>query len=155
MANYTGTGRSNYMFWDRDKLAALQALFPIHVVSKDQSDPDAPCALISREESGVPIVEIDLEDEDQAEQFKILEGADAVPIPIESDCGIFELIEVVHLAFADTDKNGLFIWMEAGSENARYVSGSATAIDRTGEIVKHISLNQIYWTDGITSRAEF
>lgn len=51
------------------------------------------------------------------------------------------LLEIVHLAL---EPGEILVWIEAGAEKARYITGMATAISHTGEVLKRISLNDIY-----------
>lgn len=144
MADYYGTARSNYVRFDYDKLNALVTLFNIEI--PEGPDDDFYC-IISQDEGGTPSHFFDGEDEEAVAAVKTLD--------LDPDTYSYvEFLDVVHLAFAE-DPGGLFVWIEVGNEKARYLHGSATAIDATGEIVNQIDLTDIYETEDVNSHAEY
>lgn len=143
MANFYGTGRSNYIRWDDDKLEALRQIFGFTISGKGRY-----FAILADEEQ--THVCLDPEEDEFLDPIATL---GLLPLDFETD---IELFDVVHLAFdQDATEDSLFVWMEIGSEKSRYLHGYAMAIDLTGEIVNQINIQDIYETEGVTSRAEY
>lgn len=138
MANFYGSARSNYVKVDASKLEALEALFPIETVTKDGRT-----AILSQDEAGTPSIFI--EDGDQEDWLDLLgvENADNI-----DDLG---LLDVIHLVLQPGE---IIVWLEVGAEKLRYLTGLAIAINDQGEVVKRISIGDVYegtdWT-----RAEY
>ena len=59
------------------------------------------------------------------------------------------LLDVIHLALVP-ELDNVFVWITAGAEKSRYITGHAIAIDHTGTILDRVSLDDIYddtnWT---------
>jgi hypothetical protein len=122
MANWYGTARSNY-FRVKDE-AAFQAwakLRGLEVLTKSAGDGEEPLyALVSNSDDGAwPTVEFA---EDSFEPIEINFSAEIASHLVDGEIAIL---------------------MEAGSEKTRYISGSASAVNSTGEEV-FISLDDIY-----------
>ena len=131
MANWYGASRSNYVKFIPDRLKVLEQLFEIEVVPKG----DCHAIISTTYEGGTPAA---------------YEGADKLGL---DDVDYFDLLDVVHMALVPEPDN-VFVWIEAGHEKNRYITGYATAIDHTGRIVKQINLSDIY--EGTNwSRAEY
>ena len=143
MANWTGTARSNYVYFKPGTLDALKKLFDI----KTETDPVGRRAIFPDTDNGsVP----DLYDPD-IEQIKLLEdlGMDLAKND-DGEVDDLTMLDVIHLCL---EENEIFIWMEIGAEKSRYVTGLAQAYDRTG-MIKQVDLIDIY--AGLTcTRAEF
>ena len=50
--------------------------------------------------------------------------------------------------------DNVFVWVQAGAEKARYITGDAIAIDHTGQVLNRVSLEDIY-EDSNYTRAEY
>lgn len=162
MSNYYGSARSNYIKWDKDKLAALEVLFDITVISEKHGDiPTGRQTIISNDEGGTPdFIEPDQETLiDCLVTLGVLPSRDEVRVNmlLGQPTGIPEdisFMEVVHKAFAE-DTDGVFIWMQVYQQSSRYLGGSSIAMDATGKILKQISLNDIYDVEGVKSEATY
>lgn len=146
MANYEGHARSNYVKLDPKKMDALGYLFPISFHTREE---DGRTCIMSDDEFGTPGCEL-FDDADLWHALETLTGDDKW-----SGGDRVEFLDVVHHAFADDPEDGLFVWMEVGFEKLRYLTGFATAIDETGEVVNQVSLSDIYDMEGVLTRAEY
>lgn len=133
MADWYGTSRSNYVKLKNPatSVATLEQLFEVDVVHKDGL-----FAILSQTHSGdTPGCELD---EDNAAFFEEHNLEDVV-----------SLLEVIHL-FLEPEPDNVFVWITAGAEKLRYITGHAVAISPEGQILNHVSLDDIYddteWT---------
>lgn len=147
MANYYGFARSNYVRFDPEKLKALAILFGVETWTRK----DGLSAIGSIGDEGTPGRYIESEDELDEDEIKALETLGLWPFQFGET---LDLLDVVHLAFAD-DPGGLFVWQEVGYEKLRYLVGTATAIDATGEVVHQISIGDIHAVEDVNTRAEY
>ena len=141
MANWHGVARSNYVRVKEHELGIIKTIFDVEVV-RDKEDR---VALIAGGDGATPRVMV--EDLD-------LGGRAFLDIPDDaSDMDTIFLLDCVNLMLEEGE---VFVWMEAGFEKARYVTGEAWAIDASGEIIAHRDINEIYESlpDGI-SPAEY
>ena len=134
MADWTGMSRSNYV--KLINVPVLEQLFPDAVVTEKEGL----CCIYSDHCHG---------DTPAAERGD--ENA-----PFFEDNGLEDyvgLIDVIHL-FLEKEPDNVFVWITAGHEKARYVTGHAIAIDHTGTILDRVSLDDIY-DDTNWNRAEY
>ena len=133
MANYYGTARSNYFPFLPDRLHLLQKIFgPEHIqVVHHLSEPLI--AIISLEERGTPSVSIDTEEREDALYELGVDNADNV-----------DDLDIRDILFTLLPPGATLVWVETGSEKARYVVGFAARYDHTGAVLQHIDLNDIY-----------
>lgn len=118
MANYYGTARTNYF---KVKDAALFKSFLVKFnLNRDQT--------LARDASG----------EGCAILFE-----DGIPSFYETDDGETDEIDFPEELAKHLQDGEIAIFMEAGAEKMRYISGHATAINSNGERID-IDLNQIY-----------
>lgn len=130
MADWYGTSRSNYVKFNPEKLDLLTQLFPILIAEKEGLS-----AIISQDQFGsTPSLYLD-DDDDTFDALLLQLGV------VYHDEDYIGLLEIVHLAL---EPGEILVWIEAGAEKARYITGMATAISHTGEVLKRISLNDIY-----------
>ena len=141
MANWHGVARSNYVRVKEHELGIIKTIFDVEVV-RDKEDR---VALIAGDDGATPRVMV--EDLDLGERAFLDIPDDA------SDMDTIFLLDCVNLMLEEGE---VFVWMEAGFEKARYVTGEAWAIDASGEIIAHRDINEIYESlpDGI-SPAEY
>jgi hypothetical protein len=134
MANYEGKARSNYVKFN-DKIHHILALFP-DLGLIDSSEVKGLSALLSNYSEGTPHCSA-IEDfnDDEQKAFTSLGLDPEINPPV--------FLEIIHLALVDEPDN-VFIWVEAGAEKLRYISGSTIAIDAKGTILKKVSLSDIY-----------
>ena len=120
MANYYGTGRSNYVkVTDVDKFKALckeRGLSPI----QSEDDITLHCALSDNEDGDI-------------NNYGYIDGEDEL-------AEFPDFIDEVAKILCDDE---VFIWVHVGSEKMRYVSGYTVAINSIGER-KVINLSDIY-----------
>lgn len=131
MANWYGTSRSNYV--KLKNIPILEQLFEVRVVQK--SDQNLWAVLSEDYHGGTPYCD---RDEDN-EAFFEKHGLDEY----------ITLLDVIHL-FLEPEPDNVFVWITAGAEKLRYITGHALAIDHTGTILNRVSLDDIYddteWT---------
>lgn len=139
MADWYGRSRSNYVKMVPEKKAILAKIFTDTIFFTNS---DGLTAIGSEDfHGGSPSTYIEDEAQEQLLWDLGVEDADNVDD--------LNLLDVVHLSLEPTPDN-IFVWVEAGSEKLRYISGHAVAIDHTGTVIKKISLDDIYdgtnWT---------
>lgn len=116
MANWTGVSRTNY-FQVKDVAAFIEEMerYPVDLLESKQSDGSTHYGLGAESNEG------------------------SWPITDENDEEVdFPSIVANHLADGE-----VAVFVSAGSEKSRYVTGHACAIDNTGQSV-HISIDDIY-----------
>ena len=118
MADWCGTGRSNYFkVKDEEKFLAWVSRMPgFHLISKSTSEGFG----FYMEEGTTPSTFIDEESGEEEADFDFIQ----------------ELSE--HLAEGE-----VCVYMEAGAEKLRYVSGTALAVNHKGEVLT-VHLSNIY-----------
>jgi len=136
MANYYGSGRSNYVaVTDLEKVKKLASLYGCEV-SESSDDPSLIC-LLSNTEEGDTRSWVFVSDE----EIPIIK--EVFPKLKVSDEDNFELPDFMK-SMSKYLKNGhVFIWMSCGQEKLRYLNGYACAINNKGRR-KQISIYDIY-----------
>lgn len=131
MADWYGMSRSNYVKFTNPGTAVstLEQLFEIRV---HQNENTGLFAILSGDfHGGTP----DCKLEEDFHEY------------VTGDC--ISLLDVIHLFLAPEPDN-VFVWITAGAEKLRYITGHAIAIDHTGTILNRVSLDDIYddteWT---------
>jgi len=139
MATWYGTSRSNYVkLVDPEKsVAALTDVFDIEI---HQDISNGLFTFFSTDFSGgTPSVWVDDGDDDITEFCNKYAPGNEYP----------DLLDVIH-HFLSPEKDNVFVWVSAGAEKSRYITGDAIAIDHTGSVLNRISLSEIYedtnWT---------
>lgn len=138
MADWSGTSRSNYVKFTNPATAVtqLEQLFPdARIHEKDGLF----CILSEHFHGDTPAADLD---------------CDNRAFFVDNDLDDYvSLLDVIHLFLAPEPDN-VFVWVTAGAEKLRYISGHAIAIDHTGTILDRVSLDDIY-DDTRWTRAEY
>lgn len=145
MANWYGISRSNYVKFKNPATAVttLEQIFNLRAVESNGC-----FALISEEFNGrTPSYYIG----DDADIDQLFTTGLAGSLDLEQDQ--VDLLDVIHL-FLEPEPDNVFVWVTVGAENARYLTGESVAIDHTGALLDHVSINDIY-DDTNWSRAEY
>lgn len=142
MADWSGTSRSNYVKFTNPATAVtqLEQLFEVRIVQKSNQNL---WAILSEDfHGGTPCCDPEWNPE---------------LLPFFEDHGLqavyTSLTDIIHLFLAPEPDN-VFVWVTAGAEKARYITGHAIAIDHTGTILDRVSLDDIY-DDTRWTRAEY
>lgn len=140
MADWYGTSRSNYVKFKnpRYNLPSLEQAFQIDIVGKDGL-----FAILSRDfHGGTPYCDPECDPD-------VLPFFEENHIPAR----YVTLLDVIHL-FLEPEPDNVFVWITAGAEKLRYITGHAIAISPEGQILNRVSLDDIY-DDTNWTRAEY
>lgn len=130
MANWTGAARSNYFrVKNTAEFMEFASIFPVRIQKKD--DTDLLCVLSTAEDGGMPDCAMD--------------GGDEKTIAAKY-CGYVSGDEAIDMAdhiaqFLVDGEVAIFMW--AGHEGQRYITGGAVAYHADGRTIS-VDLNDIY-----------
>ena len=146
MANWSGTSRSNYVKFKNPATAVstLEQVFEIEVHEKGGLF----AFLADTFDGNTPDYHIGTD----ADVDHLFDVGIAGSIDFENDTHV-SLLDIIHL-FLEPEPDNVFVWITAGAEKARYITGHAIAIDHTGTILDRVSLDDIY-DDTNWTRAEY
>ena len=137
MANYYGTGRSNYVKVKNEEtfIKVVEQYGLLH-----KKDSEGRIAVISQQENGETNDFIFVDDENQFNELKQL---GLVSKTAEYDDDTVELPEFTSFICSFLKDGEIMIWEHAGHEANRYVSGYSVAFNNKNERVG-VSLDEIY-----------
>lgn len=142
MPNYYGNGRSNYVRLkdenDLDKVKEIASYYELSVSPCD-TNPGEFCFLGTSDDGDINGYHYGDEDDETEHQNMISLGvitADATP-------GENELIPFEEVMCKYLHPEDVFIWIHAGNEKLRYITGSAFAFNAEGKSVC-VNLTDIY-----------
>lgn len=142
MANYYGHGRSNYVRLkddsDLDKVKEIAEFYQLKV-SPNTSTPGEYCFLGESEDGDIQGYYYGDEDDDDEIQKMISLGI----VTADAEAGENELIPFEEVMSKYLHPEDVFIWIHAGNEKLRYITGSAFAFNAEGKSVC-VNLTDIY-----------
>ena len=136
MANYEGTGRSNYVRVNNEE-AFIKVVTHYGLLHK--KDTDGKISVISQEEGGETNDFIFIDDEDQFDELKQL-GLVSKDAEYDETVELPEFTSFICKFLVDGE---IMIWQHAGHEANRYISGYSVAFNNKNERVG-VSLDEIY-----------
>lgn len=137
MADWYGTSRSNYVSIIPEMLPIFEELFEIQA---HQNQDDKWCLVSAAFHGGTPDAYQDEDNEAFFEEHDLPED--------------ISLLDVIHLLLKD-EPNNVFVWISAGAEKSRYVTGFSMAIAPDGTILNRVDLDEIYDDEPNWTRAEY
>lgn len=137
MANYYGSGRSNYVkVTDIEMIKKIAALYGCSVSFKDEDEASGLVCLLAETEHG-DFENYRFPDKDEVKLIK------QVWPEAEIDDETFELPDFMKTISKYLKRGYVFIWTHVGNEKLRYLTGYSAAVNSKGQ-TKCVSITDIY-----------